>query len=305
MNPNQEQNLTIIILTYNSSQVIADCLSKLNFEKYKVVIVDNASRDNTLEVVRKKFPQANIIELHKNIGYGKGNNVALNQVTTEFALVLNPDAMILEKDIEVALEAMRRNPLAALAGPAILKKYPLNQEELKAKVMMMEQDSINAQKDYYEKVDGNFVARFLSGAVLFMKISIMKKIGFFDEKIFLYYEDNELCHRVQTNGYQNIAVPTVVPFHVGGESSGSSLRVIYKKSWHLTWSKLYWKNKRKGFISAKRTAFKFSIVYLIKTLFFLLSFNIKKSTLNLGAFFGALSFFIGLNAFKKNGDSRG
>ena len=300
-----KQNLTIVILTYNSSHIVGSCLEHLNFEKYKVVVVDNASKDKTVEFVRKNFPQAQVIELKKNIGYGRGNNVALSQVETEFALVLNPDAIILEKDIEIVLEEMKKNKLAAMAGPVVLEKYPLDYAEKENKIIEIKQELASAQKDYYEQVGENFTARILVGAALFMKVSIMQKIGYFDEKIFLYYEDEELCYRVKMSGYQNIVVPAAVAFHVGGKSSGSSLKVTYKKSWHLTWSKLFWKKMRKGKLAAKRSAIKLAVVYLVKALVSLLGFNAEKIVLNLGAAAGAFAFFIGLESFKENGDSRG
>ncbi len=300
-------NLTIIILTYNSAKIIKSCLEVLNFEKYKVVVVDNASKDGTAEFVRQNFPQALVQELPKNIGYGNGNNMALNQVETEFALILNPDAVIFEKDIEIVLEVMKKNPLVAMAGPIVLDNFPLEQKELAEKIANMEQDLAGIKDKYYEKIDGNFSVRFLIGAALFMQVATMKKIGFFDREIFLYYEDDEICGRVRANGFHNFVIPAAIAFHIGGggKSSGSSLKVIYKKSWHLTWSKLHWKYLRKGKLRAKRSAFKFTLVYLVKSLVFALRFDAEKLVKNLGACAGALAFFIGLRALDKNGNSRG
>ena len=300
-------NLTIIILTYNSAKIIKSCLEVLNFEKYKVVVVDNASKDGTAEFVRQNFPQALVQELPKNIGYGNGNNMALNQVETEFALILNPDAVIFEKDIEIVLEVMKKNPLVAMAGPIVLDNFPLEQKELAEKIANMEQDLAGIKDKYYEKIDGNFSVRFLIGAALFMQVATMKKIGFFDKEFFLYYEDDEICGRVRANGFHNFVIPAAIAFHIGGggKSSGSSLKVIYKKSWHLTWSKLHWKYLRKGKLRAKRSAFKFTLVYLVKSLVFALRFDAEKLVKNLGACAGALAFFIGLRALDKNGNSRG
>ncbi len=303
----QEKNLTIIVLAYNSSKVIKSCLENLNFEKYQVVVVDNASKDDTVELVKKSFPQVHIVELPKNIGYGNGNNVALKDVKTEFALILNPDAMMFEKDIETVLEVMKKNPQVAMAGPMVLDQYPFNKNEFDEKLAHMNRDLETIKRIHYKKIDGNFSVRFLIGAALFMKISVMQKIGFFDKEIFLYYEDDELCGRVMTNGYHNFLVPVATAFHIGGggKSSGSSLKVTYKKSWHLTWSKMHWKDLRQGKLRAKRSAFKFVLVYLVKTLVFALRFDLEKMVKNFGACTGAAAFFAGLGAFDKNGNSRG
>jgi glycosyltransferase involved in cell wall biosynthesis len=303
----QNPSLTIIIVTHNSAKIIKSCLEVLNFEKYKVMVVDNSSKDGTAEFVRQNFPQVLMQELPKNIGYGNGNNVALNQVETEFALILNPDAVIFEKDIEIVLEVMKKNPLVAMAGPVVLNNFPIEPKELAEKIVNMEQDLAGIKDVYYEKIDGNFSVRFLIGAALFMQVAAMKKIGFFDKEIFLYYEDDEICGRVRANGFCNFVISSATAFHIGGggKSSGSGLKVTYKKSWHLTWSKLYWKYLRKGKLRAKRSAFKFALVYLVKSLVFALRFDAKKLVKNLGACAGSLAFFIGLRAFDKNGNSRG
>ena len=189
----------------------------------------------------------------------------------------------------------------------VLDKYPFDQSEFDEKIAHMNRDLATIQDGHYEKIDGNFSVRFLIGAALFMKISAMQKIGFFDKEIFLYYEDDELCGRVRANGFYNFVIPSATAFHIGGggKSSGSSLKVTYKKSWHLTWSKLHWKDLRKGKMRAKRSALKFVLVYLVKSLVFALRFDLEKLVKNFGACVGAATFFAGLGAFDKNGNSRG
>ena len=142
MTINSQPSLTIIVLTYNSEHIVKRCLDNLNFEKYKVVVVDNASKDGTVELVRKNFPKAEIIQLEKNGGYGRGNNVALRQVKTEFALVLNPDAVIFEKDIEIVLDEMRANQKVAIAGPIMFERDPikLTQEMIDSAKTKIEKD---------------------------------------------------------------------------------------------------------------------------------------------------------------------
>jgi GT2 family glycosyltransferase len=194
-----------------------------------------------------------------------------------------------------------------MAGPVVLDEYPLNQEELNKKIAHMDQDLATIKDSYYEEINDNYSVRFLVGAAVFLKMSLMKKIGFYDKKIFLYYEDDELCGRVRTNGFQNILVPNAVAFHIsgGGKSSGSSLRITYKKSWHLIWSKLYWKKLRQGESRARIAALRFSVVYFFKTLFSFFSFNSKRIIANSGTMVGAFAFLIGLKSFDKNGNPRG
>ena len=72
---NMNKDLTIIIVTFNSSEVIERCLSRLNAAKYDVVVVDNASQDNTTQIVRDKFPEVKLIHSGGNLGYGRANNI--------------------------------------------------------------------------------------------------------------------------------------------------------------------------------------------------------------------------------------
>lgn len=298
MNQNQEKNLTIIVLTYNSLQVVGNCLKNLNLDKYKVVVVDNASKDGTVAFVKNNFPQAQLIELSKNIGYGNGNNVALEKVDTEFALILNPDAMMFEKDIEIVLDVMRKNDKIAMAGPLVIDGLSASKKEVENRLKQIKNIAT-------ANFDDGFVVDFLVGAALFMKMSLMKKIGFFDEKIFLFYEDDELCYRVKKNACQNVVISDAKAFHLSGKSSGNDLKILAKKSWHMTWSKLYWKKIRKGNLAANKTAARLVLVNFIKLIFSALIFNKNKLAQNSAAMKGAFSFLVGLQAFDENKISRG
>lgn len=296
-----QTDLTIIVLTYNSSHIIETCLSRLNFDKYKIEVVDNASNDDSAKIVETKFPKAQLTRLNRNIGYGRGNNVALRQVDTEFALVLNPDAIIHEKDIELIIDKMKKDEEIAIAGPLILEKFPLDAQEL-------DQKKQELQKDFRNCDQNGFLVHFVVGAASFMRMSIFKQIGFFDEKIFLYYEDDEICKRVIDGGFKNVIFPEALAFHVGGQSSqnNSTIQGAYKKSWHLKgWSKLYWKEKRGGKSKAKKLAIKLIIRYFIRSAIYLFKFEFESSAASLGAMAGSFSYLVGLNSFNSKGDSRG
>ncbi len=299
------KELTIIILSYNSSAIISQCLSHLNFDKYEVVVVDNASSDKTVEIVAAKFPQAQILKLEKNIGYGRGNNVALKEVKTEFALVMNPDSIMLEEDIDVALTEIKKFPQVVNAGPVVLRNYPLNNSEFAEKIKMMDEDFHGIKDCYWEKLGDNYSVRFVVGAALFLRVNLLKEVGYFDENIFMYYEDDELCKRVRDHGYKAMIVTSCKAFHIGGESSQKSLRALYKKYWHLSWSKMYWKGLQKGEMRCKRSAFKFAVTSFSKAILFLITLQKEEAIKSCATAAGAVAFSVGLGAFKNNGESRG
>ena len=226
------KDLTIIIVTFNSSEVVGQCLSHLNATKYDVVVVDNSSTDNTAQIVSEQFPQVKLIKSDQNLGYGRANNIGLRQAQTDFALILNPDAFMLEEDTEIALNVLKNNPDIALASPMVF-----HTEE--------------ASKDFVKSADDYAIVNFIIGGVLFMNMKLLKKIAlkksdFFDEDFFMFAEDNEISDRSLKNGYKNVSIKNAKAFHSGGGSSKKNLRNTYRRFWHLGWSKSKYKQARKG-----------------------------------------------------------
>lgn len=298
--------LTIVILTYNSSHIIKNSLDNLDCNKHKIIVVDNASRDNTAELVRTNYPQIQLIEIAKNGGYGRGNNAALNQLQSEFVLVLNPDALISEDDIKKVLQVMKSDEKIAIAGPLLLEGNTISAETIAFEKAKIEKDFTTIKHTYYQKIGNNYGSRFISGACLFLRTAVFKKLGFFDENIFLFFEDDEICFRARKNGYKNLLVTNAVVCHIGGASSKKTWRGTYLRNWHFKgWSKLYWKEIRKGKLNSKKSALILTGTYFVKSLFALVRFNAEEMAVNFGACAGSVAFLIGLDAFKKDGTPRG
>jgi N-acetylglucosaminyl-diphospho-decaprenol L-rhamnosyltransferase len=300
------QDLTIIILGYNSGHIIKKSLDNINFNKHKVIVVDNASKDNTVEFVKNNFSQVELIKINQNLGYGRGNNIALNQVETEFALVLNPDALIDDDSICKVLEIMKSNSEIAIAGPLILEQNEISNEEIFKEKARIEQYFLSCKDMFYEKIGNNYDSRFISGACMFLRMDIFRKIGFFDEKIFLFYEDDEISWRAKNNGFKNLTITEAFVCHIGASSCKKTWRGTYRRNWHLKgWSKLYFKEIRKGKFRAKKSAVRLVFSYFFKSLISLAKFNRESMAINLGAFSGSAAFLIGMEAFDKNGNPRG
>lgn len=291
----QSHDLTIVIVTFNSAKIIQSCLEKINLKKYRTIIVDNDSNDETLEIVKNFVDEKNIVKLSKNSGYGRANNIGLKMVKTKYALVLNPDAYIFENDILRVVSIMKKNDNIAIAGAIPFKI--IND----VKCPLIDISLINKKNECEEF----YYTKFLTGALLFLKIKAFENIGFFDEKFFLYCEDNEICKRVIKNGYKNAIIKNSKFYHIGGNSSKRTERHLNNKIlWHQNgWSKAYYCEAVHGIIIGKLKAIimllKFS--YLIfKDLFTEQKINDK----NKYPFLGVLSYVIGIKAFDKNGNPR-
>ncbi len=298
MTINNTKNLTIIITTFNSKNVILQSLSKINFAKYDVIVVDNNSQDQTIEIIEQNFSQVKLIKLAKNIGYGRANNVALRQTKTDFAMILNPDAFIFKDDIEIILNLMQKKQEIAIAGPLLLQHHPILEDDRMKQMKVVESNLIDRFDEYLS-------VKYIIGAILFLRMSVFKEIGFFDENIFLYYEDDEISWRAINNGYKAAIIASAHGFHIGQGSSGGSLRTIYRRFWHRSLSKLYWKEKQKGKLVAVKSGVRLVMFFLIKSLFYIITFNPKKTVTNFASCLGSFSFLIGLKAFDKNNNPRG
>ncbi len=288
------KKLTIIIVTFQSSKIIAFCLQKLNREKYDIIVVDNNSSDKTAEIAAKFLPQSNVIKLDKNSGFGRANNIALKRSKTSYALILNPDAFMEEKEIEAALEIMEKNPKIAIAGAV-----PYN-----CKIKENGELEIADTPSLAIKNNGKSLkfTRFITGAGMFMRLEVMRKIGFFNEDFFLYCEDNEICKRVIKNGYQNALLKDLRFLHCSQKSS--DLSGNSKISWHrLGWSKSFYISTNHGKIVGKIASLRITL----KHLFLMARSYLQKgkiSPINKYAAQGAFSYFIGLKAFDQNGNPR-
>jgi len=289
------KSLTIIIVTFNSSKVIEQCLGHLNADKYDVLVIDNISSDNTCKIVENSFPKVEIIRNDRNLGYGRANNIGLRRAKTEFALILNPDAIIFEDSIERVLDFMKNNKEVAIAGTNLLANYPVSKEDL-------EKISLKIKNIDRSGIFNGHIRSGVVGAVMFLKIEVFKNIGFFDENIFMYCEDGEICIRTTKSGYETILVNDSYAFHREGNSSGSKLRNVYRRYWHLCWSRAYFNSNNNITIysTIRRTFIRF-----FNTIISLLTFNGRKTVSNFASFAGYFSFLIGLKAFRKDGTPRG
>lgn len=230
----KKSELTVIILNYNGESYIDKCLSSLvkNREdiNFEILLVDNASTDSSLDIVRKNFPQVRIIKNQENLGYSKGNNIGIRASKGTYCLILNPDTIILPNAVAELLKLIKSYPGKAIATGKVLnfngtpqvncRRFPnLIAEYLKQaffKIKSIENPISNQQiirtweRDEIQNVD------WISGCFFITKKSDMLSLGGFDEKMRFYYEDTDLCLRFRKIGGQIIYYPFSIIKHKGG-----------------------------------------------------------------------------------------
>jgi N-acetylglucosaminyl-diphospho-decaprenol L-rhamnosyltransferase len=283
------KKVSIVIVTHNSAAVIEKCLASIP-AGIKTYIVDNDSKDATVDIVNKSATKTILLK-SKNIGFGRANNLALEKVTTEFSLLLNPDTVLQPNSIQKLLEAADKYPDAAIIAPMLYHEDGSLQQSYKTTVFRRERS--NAK---YIEPEGDLCAESLSGAVMLLRMACFKKIGFFDPEIFLFYEDDDICIKASAAGHSLVLTPDAKITHLMGRSSPPSLKYVYLKNWHMMWSRLYLEKKYKGAFCAKSLAMQLFYLSAGKVLVYLVIFNTDKVAKYLSKAMGAGAFLLGKRA---------
>ncbi len=260
----------VIIINWNTRGLLEDCLNSLfkfvpaqlppNFELL-VTVVDNASADDSAAMVRRQFPQVQLIMNERNVGFAAANNQVLGQSNLSYLWLLNSDTIVLENSLKPLLDFMQEHPKAGVTGPRLLnadhslqtscRDFPgpygdfINQLELMrwptlyAKVL----PNYAAQSEHTElrQVD------WLTGASLLVRQESCAAVGPMDESYFFYAEEMDWCYRFGKVNWQIWFVPQAELIHLGGQSSQKvpyqrilwlykgQLRFYHK---HYSWLKL-------------------------------------------------------------------
>jgi N-acetylglucosaminyl-diphospho-decaprenol L-rhamnosyltransferase len=236
-----EPAVQAVIVTFNSASVVERCLASLP-DSVAVTVVDNASRDGTLATVERARPDASVIALPRNLGYGTAANRGFAASRAPFAMLLNPDIALRPGAIEALAAAAERYPDGGLFAPAIRDvdgRMELRRRTAYARFLTNPSDAPFAP-------EGDCCAPYVGGAVMFFRRSALDAIGGFDERIFLFSEDDDICLRLAATGWSLVHVAEAEADHLGARSSSGIPRLAWWKHWHRQWSRLYLARKHAG-----------------------------------------------------------
>ena len=229
--------VTVIVVTFNS----AHCLPalKTSLEKFEhIIVVDNGSDDGGAQLTPQYLPQAQVLALHVNLGFGAANNRALAQVTTPFALLLNPDCEITRDAVLGLLDTANTYPEAAIIAPQLLQPDGQKDVNYRWPHLLWKSKGPGVQ-------DGPACVGFVCGAAMLFRCSVFARHGYFDEQFFLYYEDDDLCLRLFQAQLPMIMDPAHTALHKsrGSVRGKSPLRSEYIRGYHHAQSKLIFARK--------------------------------------------------------------
>lgn len=239
------ERVTVLVVTFNSAHCI-EALARGLAGVPNVIVVDNASADDSCERVRSLMPAARLITMPANRGFGAANNAALAEVATEFALLLNPDCLTDTAQIAALVEAMQAWPEATLAVPQLT--------DASGQLQVNYSWPRDAWTPTTGEATGVLNVGYACAAVMLIRMERLKPLGFFDPLFFLYYEDEDLCLRVFQARGQILVLPHVRVTHLsrGSVKGDRPWLAEYGRGFHHAQSKLLFTWKHAGVDAARR-----------------------------------------------------
>lgn len=233
--------VSVIIVSYKVRYYIEQCLNSVlrSVADAQILVVDNNSDDGSVEYLRERFPQAEIIANDFNAGFGKANNMALAKARGKYVLFLNPDTVVGERTIPGCIEYMETHPETGAVG--VRMQYGNGRFALESrrslptpsvsfwhmtglgKLFPKSKVFARYHRTYLDK-DSECPIDVVSGAYMFVRREAIDKVGGFDEAFFMYGEDIDLSYRILQAGYQNRYLPLPIVHYKGESTTKTSYR---------------------------------------------------------------------------------
>ena len=282
------QNLSVVIVSFHSEDVIHDCIKSI-IDKIEIIVVENSGNKKFANQIEDQYKNVKCVLSPKNLGMGAGNNLGLKHIKTDYVFILNPDVILKKDTIEEIIIASKKIDNFGLIAPMSNNlKYP--------------NYKINKKNELHNFIDP-FKVKSVDGFAMILNLKKLKKIdqfknnNFFDENIFLYLENDDLCKRI--NEFENIfIVPKSKINHLGasGVNKKYSEQIELSRNWHWIWSKFYFNKKHYGFLKAFIDGLPVFLTAILKVLFYSL-INHKKKAIYLHRALGFLNALLGKKSY--------
>ncbi len=229
--------LSIVIVSYNVRTYLEHCLQSVQKAaeelEAEVFVVDNASSDDTVEVVRQRYPWVQLIANSENLGFAGANNIAIRQAVGEYVLLLNPDTVVGEDTLREAVAFMDAHPQAGGAGVMMHNEdgtlAPESRRALPTPWVSCLK-MLGFTKRYYMSHlswDEPSQIEVISGAFFLLRKKALDEVGLLDEDFFMYGEDIDLSYRLLKGGWQNWYLPYSIIHYKGRSTQKSDYRYVH------------------------------------------------------------------------------
>jgi len=281
-----KQNLTAIIVSFKSHHVIEQCINSID-QQIKIIVVDNSNDEEFKQYLEAKFLNLKCILSTKNLGMGTANNLGIKNTNTDYALILNPDVVLQYNAIDEIINAsVNINEFGAIAPICNNHRFP----------------NYNLGKKYKYNSKLPFEVKSVDGYAMLLNVKKLKQLNnfsFFDENIFLYLENDDLCTILKNNNEKIFVIPTSKINHLGGKAVDPKYekQIELSRNWHWMWSKFYFNKKHHGYFYALLFSLNNFFSALIKFFFYLVTFRNYKSKIYKMRLLGLLNSIIGNKSY--------
>jgi len=234
--PDQGVDLTAIIVNYNTSHLLDESIGALRLSsagmRLQVVLVDNASRDDSIAVIKERFGDCELIENHVNVGFGRANNQALPLVRGRYVLLLNTDAFVAPDTLRSTVAFMDANARCGVLGVRLAGRDGVLQPSCRYAPtpwnVFLGRTGLNRFFPGVQMIDemswDHASVRecdWVPGCYYLIRREVLDTVGLFDPRYFLYFEEIDHCRAVKAAGWSVVFFPHTTVVHIGGESAKS------------------------------------------------------------------------------------
>lgn len=235
-------DVSIIIVNYSTEDLIIQCVESVFMKtqgvNYEIIIVDNASPNNTfnrLEMLYKGNDYVKCVRLKENVGFGRANNAGYKESCGRNIFCLNPDTMLINNAVKILSYYLDSHDNVGLCGGNLFHKdgkyctsynmtFPSIFAEFSSLLGYLPELIMYGGNRKYNNSDKELTVGMITGADLMVKRSVIEKVGFFRPEFFMYFEDTDFCFRVARAQYLRINLPSAKIYHLEGKSTKSFKR---------------------------------------------------------------------------------
>lgn len=269
---NNEPLVYVILVNYKGLQDTIECIESLKditYKNYKIIVVDNASLDNSVEILKSTYSDEIIlIDLKENLGFAGGNNEGIKLAVKEnadYVLLLNNDTIVDKNFLQALVKRAEENEKTGIVGGKI---YYFDDKNLiwyaGAKINSFTGSTRHIGVDQYDEGQFNKVidVDYVTGCLMLLPVEVIKKVGMMNEEYFLYYEETDWSVRIKKAGYKLLYEPQSIIYH---KVSSSTKKINYVMSYYYDRNSYYFIMKNYGFINRV-------FMYVYKRIFLLLKY---------------------------------
>lgn len=253
-------DISIIIVNWNTEKLLLDCVDSLyrttHQSKIEVIVIDNASTDNSVSALRASFPQIQIVVNPTNFGFAKANNIGIIRATGRYVCLINSDVKVLDGALDQLSRYMDAHHEVGAAGPLTYRGNMIIQKNCRKFPTLWnlccEEFFLNRIFPSTSFLQGRDMLRYdyqaimeievLAGCFLMVRRDVVESVGILDERFFFYSEDVDWCKRIRDAGWKLIHYPKAQIIHYGrGSSSDAPIKFqlqLLKANWQ------YWRKHK-------------------------------------------------------------